>query len=325
LAKSEKFLNLTKDTASRSSSGEIINIISDFLPNFIGGSADLAPSNKTNMKGKGDFSKKNREGRNLHFGIREHAMSAIANGIYLHGGLRIFVSTFFVFSDYMKAGMRLSAMMRIPVTYVLTHDSIAVGEDGPTHEPIEHLAALRSIPNFVVFRPADSKETAAGWLAALKSKESPFALVLSRQNLPTLGNTSMEAAKGAYVLTTYEKEPSKPDIILIASGSEVSLIMKAAEILHERGINARVVSMPSFELFERQSPSYKERILPDMIRKRFAVEAASSFGWHKYTGLDGEILSVDHFGESGRYADLFKKYGFTPENIAERAYVLFAK
>jgi transketolase len=268
------------------------------------------------MKGKGDFSTEDKSGSNLHFGVREHAMAAIANGIAAHGRLKPYVSTFFVFCDYMKHSMRLSALMKLPVTYVLTHDSIGVGEDGPTHQPIEQLASLRSIPGFVVFRPCDSKETAAGWYAAMSRKHSPIALVLTRQNLPQFEMTGMNAMKGAYTILDSGK---KPEIILMASGSEVQLVYEAGKLLIDRGVAARVVSMPSWELFEEQDASYKESVLPSGVEKRLAVEAASSFGWHKYTGLKGDIISVDHFGESAPAELLFKKYGFTVENVLEKA------
>ena len=311
--------------ATRNSSGEIINILANHIPNLIGGSADLAPSNKTYMKGKGDFSKEDRTGTNLHFGVREHAMAAIANGIYVHGGLKPFVSTFFVFSDYMKGAMRLSALMNLPVIYVLTHDSIAVGEDGPTHEPIEHLASLRSLPNFSVFRPADSKETAYGWYAAMTSKTTPTALILTRQNLPLYAETSVEALKGAYVLKTYEEQGKNPDIILMASGSEVEFIYEGAKLLNDQGIKARVVSMPCIDIFEAQSKEYKEYILPSNVRTRLAVEAGASFGWHKYVGLDGDTICIDRFGASAPADALFKEFGFTTENVVAKALTLLGK
>ena len=311
--------------ATRNSSGVIINELAKHIPNLIGGSADLAPSNKTYMKGMGDFSKEDRNGSNLHFGVREHAMAAIANGIYVHGGLKPFVSTFFVFSDYMKGAMRLSALMGLPVVYVITHDSIAVGEDGPTHEPIEHLAALRALPNFNVFRPADSRETAVGWYAAMTSKTTPTALILTRQNLPLYEETSIEALKGAYILKTYETQGQNPDIILMASGSEVEFIYEGAKILNEQGIKARVVSMPCLDLFESQSKEYKESILPSSVRTRLAIEAAASFGWHKYVGLDGDIISIDRFGASAPADILFKEFGFTSENVVDRATKLLNK
>ncbi len=312
----------SKPTATRASSGDILNRLAKLVPNLIGGSADLAPSNKSDMKGRGDFSAEDRSGSNLHFGVREHAMAAIANGMAVHGGLLPYVATFFVFSDYMKHAMRLSALMGIPVTYILTHDSIGVGEDGPTHEPIEHLAALRSIPNFNVFRPADSREAAAGWYCAVTKRTGPTALVLTRQNLPLLPETGKDALKGAYVLIDSDKDP---DIILMASGSEVSLIYDAAKQLNEKGIAARVISMPSWKLFEEQSEEYKKSILPDKIRTRLAVEAASSFGWHRYVGLDGDIISIDTFGASAPAELLFKEFGYTVENVVEKALKLVEK
>ena len=316
LLENESFWSFEKPMATREASGILINRLAKLVPNIIGGSADLAPSNKTYMKGRGDFSVDNRSGANLHFGVREHAMAAIGNGIYLHGGLKVFVSTFFVFSDYMKGAMRLSAIMKLPVTYVLTHDSIGVGEDGPTHEPIEQLAALRAIPNMIVFRPADSKETAAGWYFAVAVAKGPVSLVLTRQSLPLYSDTSNEALKGGYILKNCEKQT--PDVILLASGSEVELIFKAWGELKKIGIDARVVSMPSFELFEKQSKEYKEKILPNNVRARVAVEAASSFGWHKYVGLDGDIISIDRFGASGKASVLFEELGLTVENVVVR-------
>lgn len=323
LLNKEDLFKFDKKMATRASSGEVINRLTKLIPNLIGGSADLAPSNKTYMKDKGDFSVTDRSGSNLHFGVREHAMAAIANGIAVHGGLRIFVGTFFVFSDYMKGAMRLSALMKLPVVYVLTHDSIGVGEDGPTHEPIEQLAALRSIPNFHVIRPADSKETAYGWYSALKRKDGPTALILTRQDLPLYKESSADALKGAYILKDSEKET--PDIILMASGSEVEQIYEAAGILKEKGVDARVISMPSWEIFEAQDAEYKEKVLPRSVRKRLAVEAASSFGWHKYVGLDGDIISIDTFGASAPAGILFKEFGFTTENVVERALKLLDK
>jgi transketolase len=317
LLKNENFWSFEKPLATRDASGQLINRLSNIMPNFIGGSADLSPSNKTYMKDKGDFSAENRKGANLHFGVREHAMAAIANGMSVHGGLRVFVSTFFVFSDYMKASMRLSALMKLPVTYVLTHDSIGVGEDGPTHEPIEQLAGLRTIPNMIVFRPADAVETAAGWYLAATKEDGPVSLVLTRQTLPLYKETGKEALKGGYIIKNSEKET--PDLILMASGSEVELIYKAAELLKEKGVDSRIVSMPSFELFEKQSKEYKESILPRAVRTRVAVEAASSFGWHKYVGLDGEVVSIDSFGASGKAEVLFEKFGFTVQNVVKKA------
>ena len=317
LLENKSFWEFDKEMATRQSSGLIINRLKDIIPNLIGGSADLAPSNKTNMADEGDYSAENRLGRNLHFGVREHAMAAIANGMYAHGGLKVYCATFFVFSDYMKGAMRLSSLMKLPVTYVLTHDSIGVGEDGPTHQPIEQLAALRSLPNMTVFRPADSKETAAAWYYAVTNSETPTSLVLTRQNLPLYEGCPKRALKGGYILKDSEKET--PDIILMASGSEVELIHKAAGVLKEKGIDARVVSMPSFEVFDAQDAEYKESVMPKKVRARLAVEALSSFGWHKYVGLDGDVISLDHFGASGNAAKLFEQFGFTVDNVVEKA------
>lgn len=315
---SDEFWNFEdKPMATRNSSGTIINKLTKIIPNLIGGSADLAPSNKTYMNGRGDFSAENRAGSNMHFGVREHAMAAIANGMYAHGGLKVFCATFFVFSDYMKGAMRLSSLMKLPVTYVLTHDSIGVGEDGPTHQPIEQLAALRSMPNMTVFRPADSKETAAGWYYALTNGTTPTSLVLTRQNLPSYKESGKEALKGAYIIKDSKKEI--PDMLLMASGSEVELVYKAADELLAKGIDARVISIPSFELFDEQDEEYKEKVMPNSVRKRLAVEALSSFGWHKYIGLDGDIISLDTFGASGRADKLFEQYGFTVENVVNKA------
>lgn len=313
----EKYQDTSKKMATRVASFEVINHMANVVPNVLGGSADLAPSTKTYMKDKGDFSINDREGRNLHFGIREHAMGAIANGIALHGGLKAFCSTFFVFSDYMKNPMRLAALMKLPVMYVLTHDSIGVGEDGPTHQPIEQLAMLRSTPNLVTFRPADAKETVAAWEYALNTKTEPVAIVLSRQDLPFLENTGKEAQKGAYVVAGVKPEES--DVLLIATGSEVQLIVQAVEELKAQGMKASAISMASMDLFEKQSEEYKQSILPKNKTKRIAVEAASSFGWHKYTGLEGKVITMDTFGESAPAGLIFKKNGFTVENVVETA------
>jgi len=304
-----------KADATRSLSGKQIQKIKELLPNFIGGAADLAPSTKTYMNEKGDFSKENYAGRNLHFGVRELAMTAIGNGLMLHGGLRAFVSTFFVFSDYTKPMARLSAIMGLPLTYVFTHDSIGVGEDGPTHEPIEQLAMLRSLPNFHVFRPADATETAAAWYHAITSKRTPTALVLTRQNLPQLAGSSKEALKGGYILEDSEKET--PDAIIIASGSEVQLAVGAKAELAKEGMDVRVVSMPSMDVFEEQSDEYKESVLPKSVRKRVAVEALSDFGWGKYVGLDGAYVTMHGFGASAPAKLLFEKFGFSVENVVK--------
>ena len=306
-----------KDKATRSSSGEILNKLKEKMKNLFGGSADLAPSNKTELKGLGDFSKDNYKGQNIHFGVREMAMAGIANGIVLYGGLKAFVSTFFVFSDYLKPMARLSALMKLPVIYVFTHDSIGVGEDGPTHEPVEHLAMFRSMPDFVTFRPADTKETIAGWKYALTSKDKPVALVLSRQNLPQLKNTGDNALMGAYIV---EKESKKePDLIMVATGSELNLAIKAREELLKENIDARVVSMPSMELFEMQSEEYKESVLPSSNKKRLIIEALSKFGWGRYMGFEGKSITMDTFGASAPGSVLFEKYGFTVQNVVKTA------
>ena len=302
-----------KAEATRSLSGKLINIMKEELPNMFGGAADLAPSTKTYMADMGDYSKENPSGNNIHFGIRELAMAAIGNGIALHGGLRPFVSTFFVFSDYVKPMARLSALMGLPLTYVLTHDSIGVGEDGPTHEPIEQLAMFRAMPNFTVYRPADATETAAAWYYAATSEKTPTALVLSRQNLPQLEGSGREALKGGYVVAKETK--AVPDAIVIASGSEVQLGIEAKKILAEEGVDIRVVSMPSMDVFEQQTQEYKEEILPKNVRARVAVEALSGFGWDKYTGLDGEIISMKSFGASAPGNLLFEHFGIITEAV----------
>ncbi|MFV0635249.1 transketolase [Mitsuokella sp. WILCCON 0060] len=312
-----------KAVATRNLSGKMINRLKDIMPNLIGGSADLAPSNKTHMEGEGDFSKTNYAGRNLHFGVRELAMAAIANGLTLHGGLRAYVATFFVFSDYTKPMVRLAALMGIPVTYVFTHDSIGVGEDGPTHEPIEQLAMLRSLPNINVFRPADATETAAGWYLAATATKTPTALVLTRQALPQLPGSSKEALKGAYVVSEAH-DAENMDGILIATGSEVSLAIEAQKELGKSGLDVRVVSMPCMDLFEKQDAAYKESVLPKKVRARVAVEALSSFGWGRYVGLDGATVCMESFGASAPAAQLFKKFGFTKEHVAEVAMKVIA-
>ena len=304
-----------KAEATRASSGVIINYMKDKLPNLFGGSADLGPSNKTEMKGERYFSAETPEGKNIHFGVREMAMAGIANGMLLHGGLRTFVATFFVFSDYLKPMARLAALMKIPQIFVLTHDSIGVGEDGPTHEPIEQLAMLRSIPNFDVIRPCDRTETEGAWLMALEAKDRPTALVLTRQNLEQLpGADAHKVEKGAYIIDDCE---GTPEYILIATGSEVALAVKAKAELSAQGKKVRVVSMPNMEAFDRQDVAYKESVLPNSVRKRVAIEALSDFGWYKYVGLDGKVVSMHGFGASGNGSLLFKHFGFTVENVVE--------
>lgn len=310
-----------KDEATRASSGNAINRLKDLVPNLFGGSADLAPSNKTNMKEAGDFSAEDYLGRNIHFGIRELAMAGIGNGMMLHGGLSAYVATFFVFSDYVKPMARLSALMGMPLTYVFTHDSIGVGEDGPTHEPIEQAAMFRAMPNFRLFRPADANETNLAWFAALTSEKTPTALALTRQNLPQLTNGNKGALKGGYVLQDSEK--ATPDAILIATGSEVSLAVAAKAELKKEGIDVRVVSMPCVDLFEEQSEEYKASVLPKDVRKRVAVEALSGFGWEKYVGLDGKAITMKTFGASAPYSKLFPYFGFTVENVVKTVKELF--
>ena len=302
-----------KPEATRNVSGKLLNIINNVVPNMFGGAADLAPSTKTNMKDAGDFSKENPLGKNIHFGIREIAMAAIGNGIALHGGLRPFVSTFFVFSDYVKPMARLSALMGVPLTYVLTHDSIGVGEDGPTHEPIEQLAMLRAMPNFYVYRPADATECAAAWYFATNKKDAPTALVLSRQNLPQLDGSSQEALKGGYILEDSTKDT--PDAIIIATGSEVSLAVEAKKELAAENIDVRVVSMPCMDLFEDQPDEYKNAVLPKNVTARVGVEALSEFGWGKYIGINGEFVGMKSFGASAPGNQLFEHFGITKDAV----------
>lgn len=307
-----------KAMATRAVSGDIINKLKDVYPNLVGGSADLAPSNKTEMKGQGYFSATDRSGRNIHFGVREMAMTAITNGIYLHGGLNPYCATFFVFSDFMKPMIRLSSLMGLPVTFVLTHDSIGVGEDGPTHEPIEQLAMLRSIPNLNVFRPADYTETAVAWASAIGSEATPTAIVLTRQNLPQLEGSSKEAFKGGYILAEATNK-DKIDLIIMASGSEVELALGAKEELEKEGKSVRVVSVPCMDIFETQSPEYIEEVLPSAVRTRLAVEAANPMPWYKYIGLDGDVVAMNSFGASAPAKVLFDHFGFTVANVVDKA------
>lgn len=301
--------------ATRNSSQDAINAAADVLPNFLGGSADLAHSNMTYIKADGLQDADHPLNRNIQFGVREFAMGTVLNGMALHGGLRVYGGTFFVFSDYLKAAVRLSALQGVPVTYVFTHDSIAVGEDGPTHEPIEHLAGLRATPNLVVFRPADARETQAAWHYALTSQNTPTALVLTRQNLDVeAGSSFTSVAKGAYV--TYETD-SDFNTILLASGSEVNLAVKAAKELEAQGEKVRVVSVPSTELFDEQSAAYKEAILPNSVRRRVAIEMAASQPWYKYVGLDGAVIGIDKFGASAPAAQVIENYGFTVDNVVK--------
>lgn len=311
---SDEFYAMAEGKATRSSSGEVINKIAAKIPGLIGGSADLGPSNNTEMKDRSYFSTENYGGTNIHFGVREHAMAAICNGMALHGGFVPYCATFLIFSDYLKPALRLSALMNQRVIYVLTHDSIGVGEDGPTHQPIEHLAMLRSMPNVSVFRPADGKETAAAWAAALKNDQGPSVLALTRQNTAVLDQTSKEAEKGAYVLESFG---DNPELIFIGTGSELGLALACAESLSREGVSSKVVSMPSVDVFESQSQEYKDSVLNPEIKKRVTIEAGSSFGWHKYA-KDGLVIGIDSFGASAPAKDLFEKFGFTVDAIVEK-------
>ena len=301
--------------ATRNTSLEVIQEVAKQNPTFLSGTADLASSTKTKIKDEDDFSVENYNGRNLVFGIREFAMVAIMNGMTLHKGVKVSAGGFLVFSDYFKAAVRMACLMKLPIILPLSHDSIAVGEDGPTHQPIEQFAMLRSIPNMHVIRPGDAVEMAAAWKLAIESTENPTALILTRQNVETMENSSVEGvSKGAYVIG---KEENHLDAIIIASGSEVNLAMKAKKVLFEKGIDVRVVSMPCQEFFDQQDEQYKEAVLPNAMRKRLSVEMASSFGWHKYVGLDGITMSIDEFGKSAPAQDVIQSYGFTVDGVVE--------
>lgn len=307
----------TKSVSTRQASGVTLNTMAPYISGLIGGSADLSPSNNTYLKDITDLSSGSYDGRNFHFGVREHAMGAIVNGISRTKGLIPYCATFLVFSDYMRNAIRLAALMHNQIVYVFTHDSIAVGEDGPTHQPVEHIISLRAIPNLTVIRPADANETKLAWKVALESKENPTALILSRQNLPVIDekelNIKIEVDKGAYIVSNSKKET--PDCILIATGSEVSAALAAKETLTKDNIDVRVVSFPSWELFEQQTPEYKESILPKKVTNRVTIEAGISLGWEKYAGPEGKIIAINKFGSSAPGGILMKKYGFTAENI----------
>jgi transketolase len=313
-----------KTQATRVSSSEMINAIVKTVPHLFGGSADLASSNNTMMKEEEDFTKTNYAGKNIWFGVREFAMGAALNGMALHGGLKVYGGTFFVFSDYVRPAIRLSAIMKTPVTYVFTHDSVAVGEDGPTHEPVEQLASLRAMPNLSVIRPADGNETNAAWRLALEAKDHPTALVLTRQGLPTLAHTKEQGyigvKRGAYIVSP-EKE--QVDAIILATGSEVSLAIDAQQALLADHIDVRVVSMPSWDRFEQQEAAYQEEIIPANVTKRVAIEMASSLGWHRYVGSDGKVIAIDTFGASAPGGTVIKEYGFTVENVVQHVKELF--
>lgn len=313
--------------ATRAASGTVLSKLAVAIPELVGGSADLEPSNKTYLPQQGDYQAGTPSGRNFHFGVREHIMGAMLNGITLFGGLRAFGGTFMVFSDYMRPAVRLAALMKLPVTYVWTHDSFFVGEDGPTHEPVEHVMALRTIPGLTVIRPADANETAASWKVAMEKKDGPVALALSRQKLPVIAQAVDKAvegvSRGAYVLS--DSPLDRVDIILIATGSEVADALAAQKILVEQRIGARVVSMPSWELFEKQPLFYKFSVLPDNVTRRVSIEAGVSLGWERYVGNYGTIISIDHFGASAPASILKEAFGFTPKQIAERAQHLMAE
>lgn len=322
----DKIPVFSEPMATRAASGKVLNSIANELPTLIGGSADLAESNNTTLKDFKSFSAENRSGRNIHFGVREHAMGAIINGMALYGGIIPYGATFLIFSDYLKPALRLSALMNLKTIFVFTHDSIGLGEDGPTHQPIEQLASLRAIPNLIVIRPADANETAEAWKFAIKHKEGPVVLALTRQKVPCYDRKILSSAemlnKGAYVL---KENSDKPDIILIASGSEVELILKASELLEEEGVKVRVVSFPSWELFEQQPDSYKNKIFPNNIKARLVVEAGLKLGWEKYFGENGDIICMNTFGASAPDKILFEKFGFTVENIVNKAKKLLNK
>jgi transketolase len=331
----------SKGLATRAAGGQVINTIASHVPCLIGGSADLNPSTNTAMKGRGNFQSPGSggelvqgsvsgpwgyEGANVAFGVREHAMGSILNGMALHGGLVPFGSTFLTFSDYMRPSIRLGALMKLHIIYIFTHDSVALGEDGPTHQPVEHLASLRAIPNLTVIRPADANETAEAWRVAMERREGPVALILTRQNVPVIDRSRFDPAdglrKGAYILAD---SPAKPETILIATGSEVYVALEAYERLRKEGIGVRLVSMPSWELFEKQPEEYRNKILPPEITVRMSIEASVTLGWHKYVGLHGEIVGIDHFGASAPGKTVLKEFGFTSENVLNRIRALLAK
>jgi len=310
-------------TATRVASGQVLNGLAEKLPNLMGGSADLAPSNNTLIKSSFDFQKGSYGGRNIRFGVREHAMGSILSGLALHGGIRPYGGTFLVFADYCRPAIRLAALMKVPVTYVFTHDSVAVGEDGPTHQPVEHLAALRSIPGLIVIRPADATETAAAWRVAIKTVNAPVALILSRQNLPVLDRkqypSAVALAKGGYILADTD---GAPEVILIGSGSEVHICLEARERLAKKGVAARVVSMPSWELFERASKNYRDKVLPTNVTARVAVEAGISMGWERYVGSQGAVIGINRFGASAPGGTIMQKYGMKASAVVAKAMAL---
>ncbi len=314
------FENVNEKLATRAASGKVINAIAEYLPTLIGGSADLEPSNNTMIKGSAKFSADDRSGKNFHFGIREHGMASIMNGMALYGGIIPYGGTFLVFSDYLRPAIRLASISGVKVIYVFTHDSVGLGEDGPTHQPIEHFAALRAIPKLVFIRPSDATETVEAWKAAIEHKGSPVALILTRQKLPIFDRKRLASAenlqKGAYII---KDAKDNPQLILMASGSEVYLAIHAAEKLQAERINVRVVSFPSWELFEKQDSKYKSQVLPEFVKARVAIEAGVAMGWKRYVGDLGEVISIEKFGASAPYTTIFENYGFTPENIVKTA------
>ena len=317
----DELFDPTKSIATRVASGTVLNILAEQVPTLLGGSGDLTPSNKTDLKSAADLRRGDFSGRYIRFGVREHAMGGILNGMALHGGVRPYGGTFLVFSDYMRPSIRLAALMEADVIYVFTHDSIGVGEDGPTHQPVEHLMALRSIPNLMVIRPADAVETAGAWLAALANRKGPTALILTRQNLPRLDSTVGQTLSGGYVLAEALRDGQRvePDVILIGTGSEVQLAVRAREILAGEGVAARVVSLPSWELFAAQPEAYRESVLPDRVRARVSVEAGVTEGWQQFVGLDGLAVGIDRFGASAPYQVVYEKLGVTAEAVAKAA------
>ncbi len=316
-----KFEVTDNGPATRASSGKVINAIKDVVPNLFGGSADLGPSTKTDINGEGEYSAETPEGRTIHFGVREFGMAAAVNGMALHGGVIPFGATFFVFTDYLRPALRLAALMKAPSIFVMTHDSIGLGEDGPTHQPVEHLASIRAMPNVTVLRPGDANEVAYAWKVAIENTSSPTVLVLTRQGMPTYertdANSASLVAKGAYIFADSEKET--PDAILIGTGSELHLAVNAKAELKEKGVDARVVSMPSWDLFEKQSAEYKENVLPKSVTNRISIEAGSTFGWERYVGAEGTAIGLDTFGESGPAEELYEHFGITTAKMVEAA------
>jgi transketolase len=307
--------------ATRQASGQTLNAIAPVIPNLIGGSADLAPSNNTYLKNYPDFSKDNFAGRNFHFGVREHGMGAVLNGMALHGGVIPHGGTFLVFADYCRPAIRLAALSHIPTIFVFTHDSIGLGEDGPTHQPVEHMASLRVIPNLIVIRPADANETVQAWKVTLEKRDAPVALLLSRQSMPVYDRSKMgdaaNLAKGAYILLDTDRV--YPDVILIGTGSEVEFVVNASYKLAEQGIGARVVSMPSWELFQQQSEEYQNSVLPPSVKARVAIEAGATMGWRRWIGQHGVVIGLDRFGASAPYKTIYEQWGFTTDNVVLRA------